>query len=209
MAHSPKRAAVQPRRAGASPRLKSRDVLDQKEEASMEAKVDVRKLQILNDRINQTIEALSQVRFSVHGLGHTGVPKMMNPFGTIPQSFGYPSFPPYYGTPPVPSVFPPVPGVFGLQHTPFIPPIPGMFGLQHTPYTPFVNPLFHVPGPFVAPMNPPIPTPGINPSWGVPPTPWFGGGLLHSTPDPIIEKIFENRVLDPYRILHTFPYLPY
>ena len=38
----------------------------------MEAKVDVRKLQVLNDRINQTIDALNQVRLSVHGLGHTG-----------------------------------------------------------------------------------------------------------------------------------------
>jgi len=42
------------------------------------AKVDIRKLQLLNDRIAQTIEALNQVRLSVHGLGglsHTsGVP---------------------------------------------------------------------------------------------------------------------------------------
>ena len=36
------------------------------------AKVDIRKLQILNDRINQTIDALNQVRLSVHGLQHTG-----------------------------------------------------------------------------------------------------------------------------------------
>ncbi|WP_394837335.1 hypothetical protein LVJ94_10550 [Pendulispora rubella] len=33
------------------------------------AKVDIRKLQLLNDRIAQTIEALNQVRLSVHGLG--------------------------------------------------------------------------------------------------------------------------------------------
>ncbi len=32
------------------------------------AKVDIEKLQLLNDRINQTIEALNQVRMSVHGL---------------------------------------------------------------------------------------------------------------------------------------------
>ncbi len=37
----------------------------------MEAKVDLRKLQLLNDRINQTIEALNQVRLSVYGLQHT------------------------------------------------------------------------------------------------------------------------------------------
>jgi hypothetical protein len=32
------------------------------------AKVDIEKLQLLNDRIVQTIEALNQVRMSVHGL---------------------------------------------------------------------------------------------------------------------------------------------
>jgi hypothetical protein len=37
----------------------------------MEAKVDIRKLQLLNDRINQTIDALNQVRLSVHGLAHS------------------------------------------------------------------------------------------------------------------------------------------
>ena len=35
------------------------------------AKVDIRKLQLLNDRINQCIDALNQVRLSVHGLSHT------------------------------------------------------------------------------------------------------------------------------------------
>src|SRR5438105_9850418 len=39
---------------------------------NMEAKVDIRKLQLLNDRIAQTIEALNQVRLSVHGLQHAG-----------------------------------------------------------------------------------------------------------------------------------------
>jgi hypothetical protein len=35
------------------------------------AKIDIRKLQLLNDRINQTIDALNQVRLSVHGLSHS------------------------------------------------------------------------------------------------------------------------------------------
>jgi len=35
------------------------------------AKVDIRKLQQLNDRINQCLDALNQVRLSVHGLSHT------------------------------------------------------------------------------------------------------------------------------------------
>ncbi len=52
------------------------------------AKVDIRKLQLLNDRINQCIDALNQVRLSVHGLAaapglqglsHTGVP-----FSSVP-----------------------------------------------------------------------------------------------------------------------------
>jgi hypothetical protein len=63
----------------------------------MEAKVDIRKLQLLNDRINQTIDALNQVRLSVHGLGHTaGVPGQIPgfgmgvPFGGAQQGFGQP-----------------------------------------------------------------------------------------------------------------------
>ena len=55
----------------------------------MEARVDVRKLQVLNDRINQTIDALNQVRLSVHGvsgLGHTGIPQL----GFMSQGYGYP-----------------------------------------------------------------------------------------------------------------------
>jgi len=36
------------------------------------ARVDIRKLQLLNDRINQCLDALNQVRFSVHGLASGG-----------------------------------------------------------------------------------------------------------------------------------------
>lgn len=35
-------------------------------------KVDIQKLQLLNDRIAQTIDALNQVRMTTHGLSHTG-----------------------------------------------------------------------------------------------------------------------------------------
>lgn len=79
----------------------------------MEAKVDVRKLQLLNDRINQTIEALNQVRMSVHGLSHTQ--------GVQPN----------IGTPPVIGYNAPIgqqfqgrtqwPMGFGFQHTAGIP----------------------------------------------------------------------------------------
>ena len=43
------------------------------------AKVDIRKLQLLNDRINQCIDALNQVRLSVHGLSHSSQPSLGNP----------------------------------------------------------------------------------------------------------------------------------
>jgi len=46
----------------------------------MEAKVDIRKLQLLNDRITQTIDALNQVRLTVHGLGHSSPYAQMNPY---------------------------------------------------------------------------------------------------------------------------------
>jgi len=107
----------------------------------MEAKVDVRKLQILNDRINQTIDALSQVRLSVHGLGHTGVPTpMFHPFSMIP----------------------PIPGPIGLSHTPFNPLVNPLFNLP-TPYTtPFVNPMIPpVPTPGITPNWAPTPWTGF------------------------------------------------
>lgn len=50
------------------------------------AKVDVRKLQLLNDRINQCIDALNQVRLSVHGLSHT---QANAPFGAGTPGSGY------------------------------------------------------------------------------------------------------------------------
>jgi hypothetical protein len=57
------------------------------------AKVDIRKLQILNDRINQCIDALNQVRMSVHGLSHTGqaypfVSQGINPLTQAPLGYG-------------------------------------------------------------------------------------------------------------------------
>ena len=75
----------------------------------MEAKVDIRKLQLLNERINQTIDALNQVRMSVHGLSHTAGQ----------QAGGW-----------TPNVAPFQPGGYGLQ-----PQTPTFWGpgLQHTP----------------------------------------------------------------------------
>ncbi len=46
------------------------------------AKVDIQKLQLLNDRISQTIDALNQVRQSVHGLQGS----VSQPVAGIPQA---------------------------------------------------------------------------------------------------------------------------
>jgi len=46
------------------------------------AKVDIRKLQLLNDRINQCIDALNQVRLSVHGLAPAGLSHTTGQFPT-------------------------------------------------------------------------------------------------------------------------------
>src|SRR5512140_930119 len=60
------------------------------------AKVEIRKLQLLNDRINQCIDALNQVRLSVHGLSHSpgvspsaGIPLTQNPYAATGLGAGY------------------------------------------------------------------------------------------------------------------------
>jgi hypothetical protein len=102
-------------------------------------KVDIQKLQLLNDRIAQTIDALNQLRLSVHGIHHTpaGYPtygqSQMTPFvqsspfgGAVPftqgQPFGQSS--PY--------------AQYGAQFSPFANPYtaysqPYPVGFQHTP----------------------------------------------------------------------------
>ena len=182
----------------------------------MEAKVDVRKLQVLNDRINQTIDALNQVRLSVHGLGHTGG-FMSQGFpqpqwgGQFPQSqFGQQGMQGPTG---------------GLGHTGVVPPQlnplsyltqgqgqgfgsgigggqfgvgqfgggqGGGFGLQHS--NPYMNPL----------VNPQVLQQlGGQGVWG--------GGIgtespFQSGPYGIEQKLIEARASDPYRISQTFPF---
>jgi len=57
--------------------------------------VDPRQLQLLNDRINQTIEALNQVRLSAHGYDASLIPGQfqaaggISHTGTLPQSQSY------------------------------------------------------------------------------------------------------------------------
>jgi hypothetical protein len=185
----------------------------------MEAKVDVRKLQILNDRINQTIDALNQVRLSVHGLGHSGI---QSPF--LGQGYGMPQ-----GVGPIPYPYGmqnPLQGGGPLsqlqsQFTPQgVPGMGGGLGFQHSPFTPqyqnpFVNPLA-APS-TMSPWGPsPVPFTGV-------PTPFtgqpfggfggvaggIGGGLFHSSPDFIDRQIAEVRASDPQRITQTFPFVSY
>ena len=113
----------------------------------MEAKVDVQKLQLLNDRIAQTIEALNQVRLSVHGLSHTPILPSPMPFtgASVPYTFGMPQLPIY----PYQGAFP------GLQHTPFTNPytmthFPG-FAPSFPGITPPSFPLF--PPPFMSGLS--------------------------------------------------------
>lgn len=192
----------------------------------MEAKVDVRKLQILNDRINQTIDALNQVRLSVHGLGHTGgIPSQINPLAYLTQGIGMQQpyglgaqggFPGSFGglqqggMQGFPGVIPGVP--FGLQHSPF---------QQLQQFNPYMNPFAQVGSP-----------------WGQTGAPWslfgqqggvggglggfggFGGGLsqlygggagLFHSPfqgqDLIERQLVEARANDPFRITQTFPFV--
>ena len=82
-------------------------------------KVDIQKLQLLNDRIAQTIDALNQVRLSVHGIQHTTAPTAgFTPWGQ-----------PQYGNPYMQVQNPFVQGPF-LQ-TPFVQPPSGW----QTPFT--------------------------------------------------------------------------
>ena len=100
------------------------------------AKVDIRKLQLLNDRINQCIDALNQVRVSVHGLSHSpgvspsaGIPLTQNPYAATGLGAGYaPGFAQQGGA--IPTQFGPQqagPSQFGIGQ-PFNP----VLGLSHT-----------------------------------------------------------------------------
>jgi len=93
-------------------------------------KVDIQKLQLLNDRITQTIEALNQLRMSVHGIGiqHTSSPYGYGMYGSPYQqftpSFG-PSFSPYGGG--------------GWVQPSFVPNFVANPGLSHSTWEPHWN----------------------------------------------------------------------
>lgn len=153
----------------------------------MEAKIDVRKLQLLNDRICQTIDALNEVRASVRGLSHSSY-----------QGFaGYPQVTPFGLQQQVP------PWALGPQQAPFI----GQqgLGLQHTPWstpatlgqTPHIPQAMYGPGLLAQQQQLPVPQQSINP--------WLGWGLGHSSADLAERQLSELRAGDPTRLQQTFP----
>src|SRR4029450_10981224 len=176
------------------------------------AKVDIRKLQLLNDRINQVIDALHQVRLSVHAL-QQGYQTQQQPYGA---GFGTPAFGPFQG-----QTFNPLlqQNPFQQTQTPF-----QQNPFQQTQQNPFqqnpfqqsfgqgMNPLFGQG--FQQGMNPMTqmnpqstgPNPGLLHSG----TPWFGQGLSHTSS----EQDLYNRPIwsDPLlaaRLSSTFPYAHY
>jgi len=185
-----------------------------REDKRMEARVDVRKLQILNDRINQTIDALNQVRLSVHGLGHTGMNLpgygMQQGLGAQnPYLFGAPS--PYQSLHGFGGQLSQLSSQLGQQGFPGA----GM-GFQHSPFVPYPNPYVN---PFAAQAF--GAQPWTIPQAGITGTPWvglgggtggfqaggIGGGLFHSNPELIDKQIAEVKASDPYRITQTFPFV--
>jgi hypothetical protein len=148
------------------------------------AKVDIKKLQLLNDRITQCFEALNQVRLSVHGLSQSqqGYP------GAIPSSlqggqpFGLSHTSPYG-----------VPSPYGVG----IPGVVGGFGQQPI-------------GLGQQPMGFGQQTLGFGqPSMGFPfvnPNPY---GLSHTSPEiDYTRPVWADPILAS-RIAQTFPYAPF
>jgi hypothetical protein len=180
----------------------------------MEAKVDVRKLQVLNDRINQTIDALNQVRLSVHGLAHSGVMPQMNPLAYLTQGaqgFGTPGFGGQgfgqqgFGQQGFGQQGFGQQGFGGFpQQTPWS---QGIGGLGHTGMPPQINPLLaqglqHSPFQTVSPFGG-IGVPGLANPYGV--QQGFGG-LQGGGQEILEQKLLEMRAADPSRITQTFPF---
>jgi len=59
----------------------------------MQAKIDIQKLQVLNDRINQTLEALNELQQSVHGLSAANPSQQGIPAGYAPYPYVQPFHP--------------------------------------------------------------------------------------------------------------------
>lgn len=148
------------------------------------AKVDIRKLQLLNDRINQCLDALNQVRYSVYGLSHSAQPPAtFNPgaWGGQTGPFGFQD--PRFAQDP------------RLAQDPRFAAATPSLGLSHTAHTPNPYPQ----------LGPQIPGYGQGP-FGMPAAWNPVGGLSHSGPE---VEIGRPLAADPFlvgRIVQTFPY---
>jgi hypothetical protein len=157
------------------------------------AKVDIRKLQLLNDRINQCIDALSQVRLSVHGLTSAANPAIgvgYGGFGQVPVGLSHTGA---YGSPFVSQ------GI-GTGMNPAIHPTFGVNPFGQVPIAP--NPFFQQPV-----------TPGLSHSAGAwAPAPFAQGVNPYAGFSPFGSEGLEawrTGVTDPLltaRIAQTFPY---
>ncbi|HEV3455105.1 MAG TPA: hypothetical protein VHG32_01025 [Thermoanaerobaculia bacterium] len=175
------------------------------------AKVDIRKLQLLNDRINQSIDALNQVRLSVHGLSHTAgvnpnLPTGAAGFGIGQQQGVFPQLQ-QGGFPQVAGGFPQAqPGIFpqifgGLSHTPM------PYGVAQAG----LNPYLGFGGVQQPGLNPYAGIGGVTGGWN--PYAQLGqigqfGGLSHSgqeMPDPVGRTVWNDPWLAA-RVVQTFPY---
>ena len=143
----------------------------------MDARVDLNKLQILNDRICQTIDALNQVRLSVRAV--TQVPGVASPYATSPVGFQH-STPWAYGAMGSVSPWSNPFALQGLQGLQGITPM----GLQHS-----------VLGNAVPYGNSPYGN-----------SPYFPQGLQHSTQDIYELQMAQIRAQDPFRVAQTFPF---
>jgi hypothetical protein len=160
------------------------------------AKVDIRKLQLLNDRINQCIDALTQVRLSVHGLSHTSginpnvnVPNVgLGSFGAVQQ--GFPQLPQTGFAPPFAS---------GLSHSPMINP-----QLGFNPYAGFGGAQAGI-NPYLGFAGVPVGATPFQPGWN--PYAASIGGLSHTGLD-TLEPYGRPTWGDPLlaaKVAQTFP----
>lgn len=159
------------------------------------AKVDIRRLQQLNDRINQSLDALNQVRLSVHGLSHAGIAPetagMGYPQGQDPR-FGDPRLAAGYFSPPMAT-----PGWGqGLAHSG---PAYGPYGAIPAGFWPGATQ--QVPGQLGF---------GAGPVFGTGQIPFANpiGGLSHTGVD--LEGLNRASWADPFlavKVAQTFPYV--
>ena len=182
------------------------------------ARLDIRKLQLFNDRISQCLDALAQVRLSVHGLSHSQATQQQgygqqspfgqqqSPFGQqgwIPQAgYGQQGFGPGIGQ----GLYGQQQGPFGgLSHTPFGqlgPQQLGLFGNQQTPFAQQNPILAQLAQGLQQQQGWPQATFGAQSPFGI-------GGLSHTGID--IESLYSRPLWsDPMlqaRVRETFPYL--